>query len=92
MMEEVSFYVDVKETIWCREHFTTTKENMEKIKNAVEADNYDPWEDKSLVQPYEREHIFETSESMTIGENGGCSTLEMYDDDGELVCKNAQDV
>jgi hypothetical protein len=34
--------------------------------------------------------MVETEEYISVSENGGCSTVEVYDDDGNLLWKNAE--
>lgn len=77
-MEEFSFYLDAKVTMWRRKTFTikaktinvATKLAIEAIKNE-ETDKYDPW----------HEEMYETSENMSVEENKGNATLELFDND-----------
>lgn len=81
-------YADVKVTVWQRvklnEDENVTKEKViEAIKMngasiLFEMDGTDPdWE-----------VLVETEEYITPEENGGCSTIELYDDNGKLLWEN----
>lgn len=83
-MESFNFYIDEKKTIWYRGHFSieanTVEEATEKakmyIKNDTDEDNWD-WE-----------QLTDTTEGLSIGDNDGWPTRELYDEDGEMIIDN----
>lgn len=83
-------YVDVKVTIWQRiylmENETVTEQEV--IEMLKENDPYMGclWEDIRFDP--RKESIDETEEHITVKDNGGCSTVELYDDFGKLIWEN----
>ena len=83
-MEEFKFYMDEKKTIWYRGYFSieanTVEEATEKakmyIKNDTDEDDWD-WE-----------QLTDTTESLSIGDNDGWPTRELYDEEGERIMDN----
>jgi hypothetical protein len=77
-------YLDYKCTVWRRIHIPDDNNNkeyiLEKLKQGAEP----------LFQDAEYETLYDTSEDMTVDENGGCSTIELYDFEGELLFKNGE--
>lgn len=83
-------YVDVKVTVWQRiklneDEDVSAEDVIEKLKL------HEPWlgflwnEEKFSI---DWDTITDTEEHMTVEENGGCSTVELYDDDGKLLWEN----
>ena len=76
-------YLDYKCTIWRRIHIPDSKNDkeyiLEKLKQGAEP----------LFTDAEYETLYDTSEDMTVEENGGCSTIELFDGD-ELLFKNGE--
>lgn len=69
-------YIDVKETIWRRFHFSDTAD-MEKLLQELEENNFDQIDiDAAGFQVSET--LYDTSQSITPDENGGEPTIEVY--------------
>ena len=83
-MESFNFYIDEKKTIWYRGHFSVEAETVEEatekaklyIKNGTDEDNWD-WE-----------QLTDTTEGLSIGDNDGWPTRELYDESGEIIADN----
>ena len=77
-------YLDYKCTVWRRIHIPDDKNDkgyiLEKLKQGAEP----------LFTDAEYETLYDTSEDMTVEENGGCSTIELFDFEGELLFKNGE--
>lgn len=77
-------YLDYKCTIWRRIHIPDDKNDreyiLEKLKQGVEP----------LFTDAEYETLYDTSEDMTVEENEGFSTIELFDFEGELLFKNGK--
>ncbi len=77
-------YLDYKCTVWRRIHIPDDKNDKEyilyKLKQGVEP----------LFTDAEYETLYDTSEDMTVDENGGSSTIELFDFEGELLFKNGE--
>lgn len=86
-MKEFEFYQDVKCTIWCRSHFTIeAKSKEEAIKKAKEFSNVDINETDCCHLVGDYEWMTDVADNMTIDENNGWSTIEVYDQETkELV-------
>jgi len=76
-------YLDYKCTVWRRIHIPDDKNDkgyiLEKLKQGAEP----------LFTDAEYETLYDTSEDMTVEENGGSSTIEPFDGD-ELLFKNGE--
>ena len=76
-------YLDYKCTVWRRIHIPDDKNDkgyiLEKLKQGAEP----------LFTDAEYETLYDTSEDMTVEENGGSSTIELFDGD-ELLFKNGE--
>ena len=69
-------YIDVKETIWRRFHFSDTAD-MEKLLQELEENNFDQIDiDSAGFQ--EAKVLYDTGQSITPEENGGEPTVEVY--------------
>ena len=83
-MEEFNFYIDEKKTIWYRGYFSIEAETEEEakkkakiyIENDIDGDDWD-WE-----------QLTDTTESLSIGDNDGWPTRELYDEEGERIMDN----
>jgi hypothetical protein len=83
-MEEFKFYLDEKKTIWYRGHFTIEAETVEEatkkaemyIKDDTDGDDWD-WE-----------QLTDTTESLSLSDNDGYPTRELYNEEGELILDN----
>jgi uncharacterized protein involved in exopolysaccharide biosynthesis len=77
-------YLDYKCTVWRRIHFSEKQNDVDKILEDIKG-GYHP----DIVDA-EYETLYDTSEDMTVDENGGSSTIELYDFEGELLFKNGE--
>lgn len=77
-------YLDYKCTVWRRVNIPDDKNNkeyiLEKLKQGAEPS----------FQDAEYETLYDTSEDMTIEENDMFSTVELYNDDNELLFTNGK--
>ena len=77
-------YLDYKCTVWKRIHIPDDNNNKEyildKLKEGVEP----------LFTDAEYETLLDTSEDMTVEDNDGFSTIELYDEDHEIIFKNGK--
>ena len=84
-MKEFDFYLDQKHTIWYRNTFTIEADTLEEAKTKViELCNTDtgnlPSDDWDLLH--------ETVEALSVGDNGGEATEELYTHDGNIIWQN----
>jgi len=77
-------YLDYKCTVWRRIHFSEKQNDVDKILEDIKG-GYHP----DIVDA-EYETLYDTSEDMTVEENGGSSTIELFDFEGELIFKNGE--
>ncbi len=85
-MKTYKFYSDEKITTWERTHLSIkAKSQKEATKMAKEffANNEVP-EDNYI------EHLFEVNEPMTVEENQGNATKELYKDNGQQITDNVK--
>lgn len=85
-------YIDVKITTWERYHFDTSS-NINEIIDIVKEEGvnfYPPTlADENGFIYYEK--IEETDEYITVEENNGLSTIEVYNSDGDLLYHNGDE-
>lgn len=93
-MAKFKFYLDKKQTIWQREYHEIEAENrddvVKKIKQAM-LQNFTPDEISDELESFkEQEMLFDTIDDMTVEENQGKSTIEIYfdEEDAECIAKN----
>ena len=85
-MAQFNFYLDQKVTTWMRTEFSVEGENLEiarqKAVDFVKGGNTSelPWEE-----------VMDTKEVMSLEENGGMSTEEIFEEDGTYVYVNGND-
>lgn len=85
-METFNFYLDQKVTTWMRTNFSVEGESLEvarqKAVDFVKEGNTSelPWDE-----------IMDTKELMSIKDNGGMSTEEIFEEDGTYVYVNGND-
>lgn len=72
----MSKYVDIKVSIWKRLYFTNTADTDKIIKSIKTDDVYD--EELGFL---ECEFLYETEEELSIKENNGNPTIEVFDED-----------
>lgn len=83
-------YIDIKHTIWDRLKLTAddsnyTAEQLVNIYNKVGLANQIPNE---LPEDVEWETLYDTSEEITLEENQNNSTVEMFDENGNMLWNN----
>ena len=91
LKKSIMGFVDFKITIWERVYIDDDKIDMvvEKIKNGevVSSDDmYTQFEDRVAIH---NEVMYDTGEQMTLDENGGNSTIEVYNGNHDDVYTNA---
>lgn len=85
-MAQFNFYLDQKVTTWMRTNFSVEGETLEiarqKAVDFVKEGNTSelPWEE-----------VMDTKEVMSLEENGGMSTEEIFEEDGTYVYVNGND-
>lgn len=74
-------YIDIKRTVW--ERFEIPEElDIPEFSNTWEIDEFISDND------IEGDFLIETTVDMTVEENNGSSTVEVYDDNGDLIFSN----
>lgn len=87
-MKEFEFYQDIKVTVWERQRFSVEAESYEQ---ALEIAKEYQHKDVSCDYPIgDSEMLFETEEFLTPEENGGFSTIELYNDNHEFIGGNSK--
>jgi len=85
-MAQFNFYLDQKVTTWMRTNFSVEGETLEiarqKAVDFVKEGNTSelPWDE-----------VMDTKEVMSLEENGGMSTEEIFEEDGTYVYVNGND-
>ena len=74
-------YIDYKVTVWKRVHFNEST-NLKKVIQVLE-EGFDVFDEE--LGFVEQETLYETVEAMTPEENGGCSTIEVYEEDNDFI-------
>ena len=86
-MKTFNFYLDTKITTWMRTDFEIEAKSLEEAKQkAIEFHlNMEttelPWEEN-----------MDTQEPMSVEENGGESTEELYDEEGNIIWDNTKSI
>ena len=91
-MEAFRFYQDRKVTCWERTHFEVTAENYEEAVALVKSwqgEDVLCFEDNEKVIITDGETLYDTSESLSVEENGGKPTIEVFADNGKDIINNA---
>jgi hypothetical protein len=84
-MEEFDFYLDQKHTIWYRNKFTIEANTLEEAKAKV----VEICETNSSELPSDDwDLLHETVEALSVGDNGGEATEELYTHDGNMIWQN----
>lgn len=84
-MAKFNFYLDEKATIWYRTNFKVKAKTIEEAKELA-IKKHENGELKMLSW----EPILETNEVISLKQNEGYSTAEIYKDDGELIFQNGK--
>ena len=74
-------HLDFKVTTWKRLHLSDDS-NINKI--ISELNTYTPYE----IESEECENLYDTEQFMSVNENDGCSTIEIYEND-KLIWDNS---
>ncbi len=84
-METFDFYLDQKHTIWYRNKFTIEANSLEEAKaKVIEICNTN----SSDLPSDEWDLLHETVEQLSVGDNGGQATEELYTHDGNIIWAN----
>lgn len=85
-MEKFNFYLDQKVTTWMRTNFSVEGETLEIARqNAVDFVK----EGNTSELPWDE--VMDTKEVMSVEDNGGFSTEEIFEEDGTYVYVNGND-
>jgi hypothetical protein len=85
-MTKFNFYLDQKVTTWYRTNFEVEAESLEEAeKKAVQLFEKGKLDELTWVQ------IDGTEELMSVDENGGFSTAEIYTDNGTMIFENEKE-
>ena len=90
-MEAFSFYQDRKDTCWERTRFDIIAESYEEAVALVKSwqgEDVLCFEDNEKVIITDGETLYDTSESLSVEENGGKPTIEVFADNGEDIINN----
>lgn len=91
-MKEFRFYQDVKVKTWVRQSFSVEAESKEEALKMVErfkTEDIGSSDEQNLI--YDTEWITEAWEEMSVEDNGGFSTIELYDNEfREFLGGNAE--
>lgn len=77
-MNNHTFYVDRKVTIWVRERHQVEADTYEEAEKQMIQSFKDNWYDDTFV---DQEWLYDTQEDLEPGDNGGFATIEMYSED-----------
>ena len=91
-MATFDFYQDQKHTVWDRHYFSieasSYEEAVEKVRSIRDTQVTDNETDG--VNFKECRTLYDTMELLSPEDNGGCSTLEMFDANGTEIANNAE--
>ena len=90
-MEASRFHQDRKVTCWERTHFEVTAENYEEAVALVKSWQGEYvlcFDDNEKVIITDGETLYDTSESLSVEENGGKPTIEVFADNVEDIINN----
>ena len=82
----MSKYIDIKTTVWERYYIPDDVE-IPKIKSG---ENIQDFLDDNEFWDWECESLLETSEWMSVEDNGGNATMEMYDENYKIIWDNVE--
>ncbi len=87
-MDKFKFYQDRKVTCWERSQFEVRVENYEEtvvLVKSWQGEDVLCFEDDENIIITNRETLFETSESLSVEENGAKPTIKVFADNGEDI-------
>lgn len=82
-MKTYNLYADVKYSIWNREKYSIEADSEKEALNLIRSRNAIPIDIYSM---------FDTEEYLSPDDNGGCSTMEIYNDKGEILYVNSENI
>lgn len=84
-------YIDFKITTWERVYVPDEQKDnvLELLKNKTIESSNDMYNELDAEQ-LSLEKLDEVEEQMTVEENGGMSTIEAFEDDGEIIFYNGE--
>lgn len=85
----MKWYIDKKFTTWNRIHFEGTETQMNNCLYIAKMGEEDCLYDERYGFT-ENETLIEAQEEITVEENNGCSTVELYDEEGNLIWQNGE--
>ena len=94
IMEKFNFYQDRKVTCWERTHFDVKAESYEEavaIVKSWQGEDVLCFEDDENIIITDGETLYDTSESLSVEENGGQPTIEVFANNGEDIINNKPD-
>ena len=93
-MEKFNFYQDRKVTCWERTHFDVKAESYEEavaIVKSWQGEDVLCFEDDENIIITDGETLYDTSESLSVEENGRKPTIEVFANNGEDIINNKPD-
>jgi hypothetical protein len=93
-MEKIKFHLDVKQTVWVREfhevEFKSKEDLKQKLKELLTKEDFTIYDlDNEFNSFIEQTIQSDTLDCMSVQENDGCSTIEVYMDD-EIIAQNGE--
>ena len=86
-MESFDFYLDQKHTIWYRNKFTIDANSQEEANEKVKELYY-----KDELPNDDWDLLHDTLEGMSVGDNGGQATEELYKHSGDMILDNLKTI
>ena len=86
-MNDFRFYIDQKITTWQRVRFTINAKTQEEATEKAEKFLKDPDE---CPEESEYEIVHETNQDMSLEENEGNATRELFNENGNEIANNAE--
>ncbi len=84
--QKFRFYIDRKISVWLREFHEVGAKSYDEAESIIKKMFTEGNTDDTFN---EQEILFETQEDMSVGENGGQPTMELYNDKtGEMLLDN----
>ena len=93
-MEKFNFYQDRKVTCWERTHFDVKAESYEEavaIVKSWQGEDVLCFKDDENIIITDGETLYDTSESLSVEENGEQPTIEVFANNGEDIINNKPD-
>jgi hypothetical protein len=79
--------VEIKVSIW-EAYEIDSPEQLQEILAKLESGEIRTGEDISLAYDIPMNYIDDTSEDLSVEDNDGCSTIELRDDEGQVIWSN----